>query len=357
MRIFAGLLVLLGCLLSLPGHAARESAHESAREPGGVAGRVPASGAWVAAAGRVEPVSEEMRLGFDIPGKILEVSVEEGDAVARGQALARLADADLQARLNQARAGVASAKAGLDKVVAGARAMERIEAAAVLREAASVLANARRENERRADLVARGVVSREEADRAEKEFLVARQREEQARQRFHLVNDPSRAEDVRKAEAEHARALAQLEEARAYVEKALIRSPIDGLVLRKHRRAGEMVSTNFDSPVITVGDVSVLRVRADVDEKDVDRVRVGQRAYAVADAYGNRRFEGRVIRLARMLGRKNVRTDDPAERMDTKILETLIEFEPGTSIPVGMRMDVFILVDEPDGKPAGAAAQ
>jgi len=40
-----------------------------------------------------------------------------------------------------------------------------------------------------------------------------------------------------------------------------------------------------------------------------------------------------------------VRTDDPAERMDTKVLETLIEFTPGTSIPVGMRMDVFILLD------------
>jgi len=341
MRRIAWTLACLCCLHALPCLAG---------QGGGVAGRVPASGAWVAAAGRVEPVSEEMRLGFDIPGKILEVFVEEGDRVDRGQALARLVDADIQARLAQAQAGVVSAKAVLDKVVAGARAMERIESAAVLREASSILANARREHERRADLAARGVISREEADRAEKEFLVARQREEQARQRFHLVNDPSRVEDVRKAEADHARALAQLDEARAVVEKALIRSPIDGLVLRKHRRAGEMVSTNFDSPVITVGDVSVLRVRVDVDENDVDRVRVGQRAYAVADAYGAARFEGLVVRVARMLGRKNVRTDDPAERMDTKILETLVEFEPGTSLPVGMRMDVFILVDAPDGR-------
>jgi HlyD family secretion protein len=65
----------------------------------------------------------------------------------------------------------------------------------------------------------------------------------------------------------------------------------------------------------------------------------------MADAYGERRFPGRVIRIARMLGRKNVRTDDPAERLDTKILETLVEFEPGTTLPVGMRMDVFILLE------------
>ena len=53
----------------------------------GVGGKAPTSGDWVAAAGRVEPYSEEMRLGFDIPGKIVDVYVEEGDRVAKGQVL------------------------------------------------------------------------------------------------------------------------------------------------------------------------------------------------------------------------------------------------------------------------------
>lgn len=307
--------------------------------------RIPQEGSWVAAAGRVEPVSEEMRLGFDIPGKILEVYVEEGDTVKKGQPMARLVDDDIQARLAQARANEAAYKANLDKVVAGARPMERTEAAAALREAESVLSNARRENERRVKLVASGVISREEADRAEREYLVALQRANQLRERFHLVDDPAREEDIRTAQAQYAQAQAQVAEAQAYADKALVRSPIDGVLLRKHRRAGEMVSTNFDTPVVTVGDVTTLRVRADVDEKDVARLEVGQRAYAMADAYGDKRFNGKVIRIARMLGRKNIRTDDPAERLDTKVLETLIEFEPGTSIPVGMRMDVFILLD------------
>lgn len=307
--------------------------------------RIPQEGSWVAAAGRVEPVSEEMRLGFDIPGKILDVYVEEGDLVKKGQPMARLVDDDIKARLAQAKANEAALKATLDKVVAGARPMERTEAAAALREAESILSNARRENERRVRLVASGVISREEADRAEREYLVALQRTNQLRERFHLVDDPAREEDIRNAQAQYAQAQAQVAEAQAYADKALVRSPIDGVLLRKHRRAGEMVSTNFDTPVVTVGDVSTLRVRADVDEKDVARIEVGQRAYAMADAYGDKRFNGKVIRIAKMLGRKNIRTDDPAERLDTKVLETLIEFEPGTSIPVGMRMDVFILLD------------
>jgi ABC exporter DevB family membrane fusion protein len=310
-----------------------------------VVSRIPQQGSWVAAAGRVEPVSEEMRLGFDISGKIREVLVEEGDTVAKGQAVARLVDDDIQARLAQAQSNVQALKAALDKTIAGARSMERAEAEQAFREARHVMHNAQQEYERRAKLVAQGVISREEADRFEKDFLVAQQEANRARERYHLVDDPTREEDVRRAEAEYAQAQAQLQEAQAFVDKALIHSPIDGVVLRKHRRAGEMVSTNFDTPVVTVGDVSTLRVRADVDEKDVAKVKVGQRAYAVADAYGGQRFEGKVIRIARMLGRKNVRTDDPAERMDTKVLETLIEFAPGTSIPVGMRMDVFILLD------------
>lgn len=319
-----------------------------------VVSRIPQSGAWVAAAGRVEPVSEEMRLGFDIPGKIREVYVEEGDTVAKGQPVARLVDDDLRAKLDQAESSVAAYKAALDKVVSGARVMERQEAAAALREAEAVQRNALKEHERRVRLVAQGVISREEADQAEREYLVAMQKATQARERFHLIDDPAREEDVRRAQAEYILALSQLEEAKATAEKAIARSPIDGVVLRKHRRAGEMVSINFDSPVVTVGDVSTLRVRADVDEKDVARLKVGQRAYATADAYGDKRFEGKVIRIARMLGRKNIRTDDPAERLDTKVLETLIEFEPGTSIPVGMRMDVFILLDGPEGQNAPA---
>ena len=261
--------------------------------------------------------------------------------------MARLVDSDLLARLSQAKSNVLAKQAALDRTVAGARAMERKEAAAALREAESVLANARREHNRRVALVSQDLLSREEADRAEREYLVAGERVDQARQRFFKVNDPAREEDVRQADAELGLAQAQLEEAQAFVEKAQIRSPIDGVVLRKHRRPGEMVSTNFDSPVVTVGDVAKLRIRADVDEKDVAKVQVGQKAYAVADAYGDTRFSGRVVRVARILGRKNIRTDDPAERMDTKILETLVELDDGQPLPVGMRMDVFILLEAP----------
>ena len=302
---------------------------------------------WVAAPGKIEPVSEEMRLGFDIPGKLAAVLVEEGDVVTKGQVLAELENQDIEARLAQAEAYLALKLAAYEKVLTGARDMERREAQAFLNESQAILTNAKSEYEHRAKLLSRAAVSVEEANRAEREYLVALKRVEQARERFHLIDDPARREDVEIARADAEDAKGRLDEARAYLDKSRIHSPIDGVVLRKHRRAGEMVSVNFDTPVVTVGDIGRLRVRADVDEKDVAKVRLGQKAYMTADAYGNRRFGGTVMRIAKLLGRKNVRTDDPAEKSDTKILEVLIDLDETDHLPVGLRMDVFIIISEP----------
>lgn len=351
--VLTGLAMVLALAAQAPAgvETALPAAGHAAAQPAapGETPAPPGEPAWVAAPGRVEPASEEMRLGFDIAGKITDVYVEEGDPVRRDQVLAKLWDLDLRAAVAAAEAALAAREAELEKVMSGARTMERKEAQAALDEAMAVMKQARIEHQRRERLLAGEVVAEEEADRAEKDYVVSRQRVEAARQRFHLLDDPSRAEDIKRAWALTDEARATLDRARAYAAKAEIRSPIDGVVLRKHRRAGEMVSVSFDTPVVTVGDIGRLRVRADVDEKDIAKVRQGQRAYMVADAYGERKFWGTVGRVAKILGRKNVRTDDPAEKNDTRILEAVIDLDEA-GLPVGLRLDVFIIVE---GEAAG----
>lgn len=165
-----------------------------------------------------------------------------------------------------------------------------------------------------------------------------------ARERFALVDADARAEDRKRAEAAVALAKAELQEARALYEKTFIRAPISGVVLRKRLRAGEIASATATPPtvVVTLGDAARLRVRADVDESDVGKLRVGQAAYVTARAYGDKKFPGRVVKIGQALGRKNFRTEEPTERVDTKILETLIELEAGTALPIGLRVDAFI---------------
>lgn len=297
----------------------------------------------IIAAGRVEPASEEIDVGTEIDGRLRRVFVEEGDTVRAGQAVAEIENADFAARAAHARAVIAERQAGLDRANAGARPMQRREAKAQIREAEAVLENAVRERDRRAQLLDRGAISRAEYDSALREASVAQARLDAVLERHELIEDEVRPEDRRRAAAELERARAQLAEAEALLAKTIIRSPMNGVVLRKHRNRGESISTEDRLPLVTLGDISRLRVRAEIDETDVAAVRMGQPAYVTASAYGTRRFTGRVVRVGGILGRKKVMTDAPSERVDTRILETLIELDPGQELlPVGLRVDAFV---------------
>jgi HlyD family secretion protein len=298
----------------------------------------------IAAPGRIEAISEEIRVSSELSGRLKSVLVEEGDRVHKGQILAQIENDDYVARVSAAEAALAQRQAELDRTINGARSQERLASQASLKAAEAILENSGHEAERRRTLADHEMVSRDEAERYERAYHVARAEYDRAKEEFSLVDADARVEDRRKAEAAVASARAQLAEARAYLEKTYIRSPLDAVILRKFRHTGESVSTQFDSPIITLADDSALRVRLDVDETDVAKLRVGQPAFVTADAYGNQRFTGHVFRVGRILGKKNVRTDEPSERVDTKILETLVELDPGQKLPLGLRVDSYVQV-------------
>jgi HlyD family secretion protein len=133
------------------------------------------------------------------------------------------------------------------------------------------------------------------------------------------------------------------------LEKTYVRAPIPGVVLRRRLKAGESYSIETQdagrASIFTLADTSTLHVRVDVDERDVGRVLTGQTAYMTADTYGDRRFTGRVVSVGQVMGRKNVRTEEPTERVDTKILEVLVELDSGQRLPPGLRVDAFILIN------------
>jgi HlyD family secretion protein len=326
----------------------RSRGHEVAASGASLLRTVSAS--LIAAPGRIEAISEEIRVSSELSGRLKTVNVEEGDRVQRWEVLAEIENADYRARVAAAAAELGQREAELRRTVNGARTQERREAEASMQAAKAVLDNAKSEAERRRGLADRNVISRDEADRYERGYQVARAQYEQAAQHFALVDAEAREEDRARAEAAVATARAQLAEARAYLEKSYIRAPINGVILRKLRHTGESVSTQFDSPVVTMADDSTLRVRLDVDESDVSKLRVGQRAYVTAETYGTQKFWGRVMRVGQILGKKNIRTDEPSEHVDTKILETLVELDPGPRLPLGLRVDAFVGTQEGPGE-------
>jgi HlyD family secretion protein len=299
---------------------------------------------FVVAAGRVEPASEELKIGSELDGKLAQVLVDEGDKVKKGQVLAVLVNGDYAARVALAQADIRHREAEVERIANGNRGQEKRETIALVREAEAILANAKLERDRRESMLARGAISRTEFDSADREYNVAAARLTAVQERASLTDEGFRVEDRKRAEAELERAKAQLAEAEAMLAKTVIQSPIDGVVLRRKLRSGESVQAGADDPVVVLGDISKLRIRADVDETDVARIAVGQTAHVTAEAYGDRKFTGRVVRIGEILGRKNIRTDEPTERVDTKILETLIELDAGQQIPLGLRVDTFIHV-------------
>ena len=300
--------------------------------------------ARVVGPGRVEPISEEIEIGVEVAGRIVTIAVEEGETVRAGQVLATLESRDYRAQVALAEARLANARAVRLRTHNGSRPEERREAQAAVAQAEAVVAQAEREAARRDALARDGVIAREEQDRAARDLEVARARLGELRQRLALVEAGPRAEDRASAEADVDAAEATLQDARARLAKTSVVSPIHGTVLRRRVRVGESVSPEVPgTSLFTVADLSRLRVRVDVDEHDVGAIRLGQRAYVTAGAYGTRRFEGRVIRIGRVLGRKNIRTDEPRERVDTKILETLVELDPGADLPIGLRVDATIV--------------
>ena len=117
-------------------------------------------------------------------------------------------------------------------------------------------------------------------------------------------------------------------------------------MLRKRLKSGESVSPETPNGIITVADTSALFVRIDLDETDVAKIRKNQTAYVTADAFGEQKFAAKVIRIGQIMGRKNFRTERPTEKVDTKVLEVLLELAPEQKLPLGLRVDAFIKTDD-----------
>ncbi len=179
------------------------------------------------------------------------------------------------------------------------------------------------------------------------------------REKLNVVNADAREDDlakadaaiqlaemqIRKFDAQIAEANTQVGEAQARLEKTFVRAPISGVILRKRLKEGVSVSPENQTGIVTIADVSALRVRVDLDETEVAKVSENQTAYVTADAYGERKFAAKVVKIGQILGRKNFRTMRPTEKVYTKILEVLLELAPDEKLPLGLRVDAFIKTD------------
>ena len=343
--------------------------------------------------GNIEVTDAEV--SFKIPGRVEARLVDEGEFVKAGQVVARLDQAELaqeaalrQAEVQAAQAMLAELEAGsrpeeiaqaeaaaqqaearLNELVAGSRAQELAAAEAALQRAKAEAERARADYERYEGLYKKSIVSAQQYDAARTAYETARARQQEVEEQWKLVKEGPRKEQIEQARAaliqakeryilakkgprqeikEQARArFQQAREALAVAETRLgyatLVSPLSGVVLSKNVEPGEFVAAG--TPVITVGDLEHVWLRAYINETDLGRVKVGQPVRVSTDTYRGKKYEGRISFISPQaeFTPKNVQTEKERVKL---VYRVKVEIpNPNMELKPGMPADAEILVD------------
>ena len=251
----------------------------------------------VLATGAVKPrVGAEVRVGARISGKVVRLHANIGTAVKKGQVIAELEKADLEAVVAQRRAELQLAEAKRSAVATlRPQEIEKAEADVAQREATLHLA--RKELVRQDDLLKKDFTSQQARDRAQERFSVATAQVALARKTLGLAKT-GYTEDLKQGRADVARAKAALAHAAAQLGYATITAPISGVIASVSTQEGETVAAGLNAPTfVTIIDLNRLQVDAYVDEVDIGKVRPGQKAVFTVDAFPAREFDGRVAAI------------------------------------------------------------
>lgn len=211
----------------------------------------------VSATGTLQPV-RTVTVGAELSGRIATVDVDYNDHVSIGQVLARIDTEAINSELEQQNASLAVSKAAVS-------------------EARANLAEAKAAYDRVKKLAAQGVVSKEAVDTAKAAHDRTRARLDSAKAQLRLGEASIKGVETRLA-------------------KAIIVSPIDGVVLSRVVEPGSTVAASFQAPTLFVlaTDLAKMTIYANIDEADVGAVAVGQTASFTVDAWPGREFSARV---------------------------------------------------------------
>lgn len=261
----------------------------------------------VVATGRVETASRVI-VGSEITGTVVERPVREGDRLAAGDVVARLADEQERARLDEARAALAQL---LER--------ERIVDAATLVQARGAAEQSRRDAARFAELADKGLVARDRAEQAVQARRVAEAALAAAEAQARATGPGGSSERLLRE---------RITSAEAALAQTVIRTRVDGTVLRRLAEPGDVVQAGRG--IVELARDGELLVVAQVDERNLDRLAEGQSALVSADAFPEQRLPARVVFIA------------PAVDPQTGTVEVRVEVpEP----PATLRQDMTVSID------------
>ena len=265
--------------------------------------------AVVSASGKIQP-KRLVNISADTPGRVVDLAVNEGDRITKGQFLLQIDPRSLRTRVDSGTASLQAAQMSLDQL------RQAVETSRVQVE------QARQTLKRQQDLWTRQLTTREALDKTTNDVKAA---ESALQEREHAADaQASRIQQER----------AGLESARYDLNKVRIESPIDGIVTRRNIQEGEtaVVGTmnNAGTVLLTLADMSVIQAEVEVDETNIPGVRFGQKATITIDAIPDKTFSGHVTEIGNspVQPAANTTGNNTAQATNFKVVVVLDEQVP-----------------------------
>ncbi len=345
----AAVIIASTVCLSVPGSPMVGWSKMSSAEAADTAASAAARPAWAASAtGRVEPKDGQISIGTQSPGRVADVAVKTNDKVMAGDLLVRLDDEDLLTRVTAAAQEVQVRERERDEEIAKGVQLERRQAEDSVASAERGLFRARQAYD---DLTFKLRTSPSSAtgDVEKVRFAISAAKEQLANSKASLVRVSAKEglPLATRMESSLAAARAELSLAEAAVERGRIRAPSEGTVLNVFAKVGELVAPSPDAPLVIFGDIRALRVKAEVEERDTSKVRVGQRVVVKGDAFPDKQFEGIVTSVSQTLASPRIATRGVRRPNDVEVLEVMVSLDGTPPLLSGMRVDVFFKNEGP----------
>lgn len=312
----------------------------------------------IAALGVVECADRESNLAAPVIGIVAEVHVKVGQTVNKGDVLFTVDDRVPRAELLRARAAVPIRQAAIDRWHALPRAEDLPPLEAAVASAKSLESAARAELASREDELARIDAAFRERARSEREVEAARFSRDNAAAKLaeasaalaRAAADLDKAKaggwkpDLAIAQAELNQENAALQALEIELDRYTVRAPRQGTVLRRDIEPGEQARIDNARPMLVIGDLAALHIRAQVDEEDIALVKAGAKAVGRTRGAVIAEVPLTIVRIEPYARAKTQLSGSNIERVDTRVIEVVLAVQGTPSHPIypGQAIDVYI---------------
>jgi HlyD family secretion protein len=282
----------------------------------------------------------ETNIGFKLPGRVMELTADEGQQVNAGQLIARLDNAELASVVMQNKASLQEAMTRLAELRAGSRVQEIERARASVNAQAADLDKAKKDYERADILYKNGAISASQFETAQNAYNTRAAQLKSVQETFSLVKEGPRKEDIQAAEHRVQQVKAILNTSEERLKDTVLFAPISGVILRKNVELGETLSAG--TPAFTIGDLENPWVKVYVKENRLGQVKLGQKADVKVDSFKDKTYDGTVtfISSEAEFTPKNVQTEEERVKLVFGV-KVKVKNENGELKP-GMPADVKI---------------